>query len=116
MDTMTLDTLLTEIRKRAASVNFPLDHIEEIDHGYGWESTVAVLHEDRRVHFYFNFFNDDRLTAEVSKGGEEGSLVKRAAIESIDDAWKIIEYFLLQGCDFNALPRHLEWEQGMLGA
>jgi hypothetical protein len=115
MDEITLNTLVDEIVKRAKAVNFQSMKVEKEDHGYGWEPTMSLNCDDRRVHFYFNFFDHDRLTVEVSWMEKGNPSVMRTAIASVDDAWSIVDSFLRQQCPPEELPSGFQWEQGAHG-
>lgn len=116
----TLEILSNDVMKRAKSLHFKLKEPEEIRYGFGWEPTVLFSHGNRRVHFYFNFYNHDRLTADVAevlpglkdKRGNDKVIARRAAIETTEDAWSIIDSFLRQNCGFDNLPA-FSWEEGV---
>ena len=48
--------LIEDIKRRAKSANFNLNGPEEIQYGFGWSPTITFWIENRRVHFYFDFF------------------------------------------------------------
>jgi len=112
--------LSDDIKRRAESINFNLNGPEEIQYGFGWEPTITFWKENRRVHFYFDSFNQEGLNVEVAeihpelkitRGSiETSSLVKKTVIKTTDEAWEIIDNFLRQKCDFEKLPV-LSWAE-----
>lgn len=115
MDPINLQSLLDEIVSRAEAVNFQELVIENVDNGYGWEPTVALNCEGRRVHFYFNFFDHDRLTTEIALNQNGQSTIMRTAIATADDAWEIVDAFLRCRRALNELPSQFQWEHGAHG-
>jgi hypothetical protein len=115
--------LIEDIKRRAESANFNLNGPEEIQYGFGWSPTITFWIENRRVHFYFDLFENGVLNVVVAEihpepimtrgKVEKNSLVKKTTIKTTDEAWKIIDSFLRQKCNFEELPYHLnKWGLG----
>ena len=115
MEEVTLKTIVDEVIRRTQALENCAVRVEHVEHGYGWEPTVAFNNEDRRVHFYFDFYSQDRLTAEVSCLNGRSDAVRRTPISTTEEAWIIIHSFLCQQCALEDLPMNFQWEHGAHG-
>lgn len=102
-----LDDLSEEILRRSHKLNFDLRGPAETSLGYPWPPTISFWTDNRRIHFYFEK-NKDSLSVEVVSVNPKSDVLM-GSLQTVDEAWEIINRFLREHCTFDELP-NCSWE------
>jgi hypothetical protein len=118
-----LDSLASDIARRASENAISIQGPAEIEYGFAWEPTITFWSGLRRVHFYFDVETYKDVTVEVAEirpdqkirrgNVDTNSKVLRGNITTLDEAWAIVEKFLSQEYDFESLPNY-RWKTDSL--
>lgn len=89
-----LDNLSEILLARAKSIGFDLQGPAWIEYGFGWEPTISLWLSRRRAHLWWE--SAEWVGVEVANL-DTVEKPGRTLIQTVDEAWEIIDRFLRQG-------------------